>query len=75
MVDLSLGWLERAVREGIANQRRPTPPTPNEATTRATDGDRMRNKAKAAVEQARTLRRRAHAAQERANALTKRKRR
>jgi hypothetical protein len=61
-MDLSPGWLERAVREGLAKQRRPMP---NEATTRATDDARMRNKVKAAAERAGTLRRRAHAAQER----------
>jgi len=68
MADLSPGWLKRA---GLATQRQPAPA--KEATTRATDGARMRNKAKAAVEQAATLRRHAHAAQERVNALTKRK--
>jgi hypothetical protein len=66
MADLSAGWL---VRAGLATQRQPAPPT--EATTRATDGARMLNQAKAAVEQAGTLRRHAHAAQERVNALTK----
>jgi len=50
-------------------------PPPKEATTRATDGARMRNKVKAAVERAGTLRRQAHAAQERVNALTKQKKR
>jgi len=75
MVDLSLGGLERAVREGPANQRRHTPPTPDEATTTATDWARMQNKVKAAVDRAGILRRHALAAQERANALTKRKRR
>jgi len=64
-----------AVREGLATQRQPAPPIPNEATTRANDYARMRNKVKAAVEQAGTLRRRARAAQERMNALTKQKRR
>jgi hypothetical protein len=66
MADRSPGWLKRA---GLATQRQPAPP--NEATTRATDGARMRNQAKAAAEQAGTLRRHAHAAQERVNALTK----
>jgi hypothetical protein len=66
MADLSPGWLKRA---GLATQQQPAPP--KEATTRATDDARMRNKAKAAVEQAGTLRRRAYAAQERVNALTK----
>jgi hypothetical protein len=70
MVDLSPGWLKRA---GLATQRQPAPP--KEATTRATDGARMRNKAKAAVEQAGTLRRHARAAQERVKALTKQKKR
>jgi hypothetical protein len=74
-MDLSPGWLERAVREGLANQRQPAPPIPNEATTRATDRARMRNTAKAGVEQAGTLRRHARAAQERVDALTKPKKR
>ena len=64
-----------AVREGLATQRRPTPPTPNEATTSATDCARMRSKAKAAVERVSTQGRYARAAQERVNALTKQKRR
>jgi hypothetical protein len=75
MADLSPGWLERAVRQGLWTQQRPTPLLPNEATTRATDLARTRNKAKAAVERAGTLWRHADAAQERMNALTKQKRR
>ncbi len=61
MADRSPGWLARA---GLATQRQPAPP--NEATTRAIDGARMRKKVKAAVERAGTLQRRARAAQERA---------
>jgi hypothetical protein len=73
MVDLTPGWLERAVRAGVATQRQPTPPS--ETTTRERDDAQMRKKAKAAVERASTQSRYARAAQERADALTKRKRR
>jgi hypothetical protein len=67
MAELTPGWLERAVRAGLAMQRQPAPPT--DATTRASDGARMRKVSKAAAELSDTLRRRARAAQERVNAL------
>jgi len=49
----------------------PTPPLPNDATTRATDAARMRNQATAAAERSVSLQRDARAAQDRVKALRK----
>jgi hypothetical protein len=66
MADLLPGWLSRA---RLATQRQPAPP--KGATTTATDGARMRNKVKAAVERAGTLQRYARAAQRRRTSPSK----